>query len=118
MRGRKNGRKRHGYYHRLIGLSLLHCMYDDWGNLLAQPVAVDESTMEGYQVHHWKGRWWACKTDDFIIVVIRDCDNQSGTLGCSTMGWYCVLRQGHLHCPVLRPHNSNVAVLVDGCQPP
>ena len=43
-------------------------MYDDWGNLLAQPVAVDESSMEDYQVHHWKGRWWACKTDDFIIV--------------------------------------------------
>ena len=68
VRGRRNGRKPHGYYHRLIALSLLHCMYDDWGNVLDDPLAIDESMMEDYEVHHWKNRWWACKTTDFIIV--------------------------------------------------
>ena len=45
----------HGYYHRLLALSLTMCHWDVHGQLLTVPYKVPAGSLDNYEVHHLRG---------------------------------------------------------------
>jgi hypothetical protein len=59
-------KKGHYWYTRLLALSLLHCCWDDDGNLI-RPYKVRVGTEDQYEVHHLR-HWSSCRLKDLAIV--------------------------------------------------
>ena len=57
----------HAYYHRLVGLTLLYCHWDDNGALLANPYLVRGALMGSHEVHHLCG-WSECSVQLMVVV--------------------------------------------------
>lgn len=57
----------HCYFHRLVGISLLYCHWDDNGDLLAVPYRVTAATLEDHEVHHLRG-WHRASLKFFAVV--------------------------------------------------
>ena len=70
VRPRAGRKKPHCYYHRLLAMTLLHCVHDDWGNRLAQPRLITAGNQHLYQVHHLHKRTSSCRLSDFVVVTV------------------------------------------------
>lgn len=60
-------RAEHGYYHRLLALSLTMCHWNVHGQLLAVPYQVPAGSLDSYEVHHLRG--WHRASLKFLAVV-------------------------------------------------
>ena len=59
----------HAYYHRLVGLTLLYCHWDDNGDLLAHPYLVRGAMVDWHEVHH-TCHWSECSVKHLAVVTI------------------------------------------------
>jgi hypothetical protein len=55
-------------YHRLVGLSLLQCWWDDQGQLLPEGYSVSVAFRDEFQVHHRSGDTWDVSLGNLAVV--------------------------------------------------
>jgi len=58
----------HSYYHRVVGLTLLPCYWDNEGNLLAKPYYVKHRQWTKYDCHHRDTSTWNVHLSNLCVL--------------------------------------------------